>query len=191
MAEALLARRDALLSAIAGAAPLAEGLIATRIHGDFNLGQVLVSPGDATILDFEGKPGRAVADRRAKSSRWRDVAGLLRSLDYAAAVAAATEESGTATAAPTPRRTELIARWREAAGAAFLAAYRTAWEAEAGPIPAGAERALDLFLLEQAGHELVEEAAERPAWLPVPLRALAAAGSKLLGEMQPPGETDG
>ncbi|WP_372619418.1 maltose alpha-D-glucosyltransferase [Falsiroseomonas sp.] len=188
LAKELLGRRDSLLAAIEAAAPQADGLIATRIHGDFNLGQVLVSPGDATILDFEGKLGRSVADRRAKSSRWRDVAGLLRSLDYAAAVATATEESGTATAAPTPRRIELIARWRQAAGTAFLAAYRAAWEAEAGPLPAGAERLLDLFLLEQAANELVEDAAERPAWLPVALRGLAEFAGKLLDEIQPGGD---
>jgi maltose alpha-D-glucosyltransferase/alpha-amylase len=177
LAAALRARGPALLAALRGLAP-AEAAPATRIHGDFHLGQVLVAPGDAVILDFEGEPARPLDARRAKGSAWRDVAGLLRSLDYAAAVATATEESGAATAAPTPRRTELIARWRDAAGEAFLAAYRATWEAETGAPPPG-EALLDLFLVEKAAYELGYEAANRPAWVPVPLRGLAALAERL------------
>jgi maltose alpha-D-glucosyltransferase/alpha-amylase len=182
LAGRLLDRRGALLSAIRAAAPAATGLLATRVHGDFHLGQVLVAPGDAVILDFEGEPARPLAARRAKGSAWRDVAGLLRSLDYAAAVAAATEESGTATAAPTGRRTELIVRWRDAAGAAFLAAYRATWEAETGSPPPGEATLLDLFVMEKAAYEIAYEAANRPAWLPVPLRGLATLAERLLEE---------
>jgi maltose alpha-D-glucosyltransferase/alpha-amylase len=181
----LVGRRRPLLAAIEAAAPAPDGLCATRLHGDFHLGQVLVAQGDAIILDFEGQATRSLPARRAKGSAWRDVAGLLRSLDYAAAVAAATEESGAATAAPTPRRAELIGRWREAAGEAFLATYRATWEAEVGPVPAGGPAALDLFLVEKAAEELVHEAAHRPAWLPVPLRGLARLAARLLGEEQP------
>ncbi|WP_209318277.1 maltose alpha-D-glucosyltransferase [Falsiroseomonas selenitidurans] len=181
----LLERRDRLVRALDHAAPLPDGMAATRIHGDFHLGQVLVSPGDAVILDFEGEPARPLEARRAKSSPLRDVAGLLRSLDYAAAVAAATEESATATVAPTPRRAALIRRWRQAAELAFLAAYNQAWEAEAGPVPAGAAAALDLFLLEKAAYEVGYEIANRPAWLPVPLRGLATIAGRLLGEPPP------
>jgi maltose alpha-D-glucosyltransferase/alpha-amylase len=185
MAARLVARREALLAAIRNAAPAPEGLAATRLHGDFHLGQVLVSPGDAMILDFEGDPERPIDARRAKGSAWWDVAGLLRSLDYAAAVAAATEESGTATAAPTPRRAELIGQWRAAAGTAFLGCYRATWEAEAGAIPAGAPAALDLFLLQKAASEILHEAGHRPAWLPVPVRGLASLAEKLIGDPQP------
>jgi maltose alpha-D-glucosyltransferase/alpha-amylase len=141
--------------------------------------------GDAIILDFEGEATRSLAARRAKDSGWRDVAGLLRSLDYAASVATVTEESGAATAAPTSKRTELIGQWRRAAGDAFLASYRSTWEAEAGLLPAAAEAALDLFLIEKAADELVEEARERPAWMPVPLRGLAAVARKLMAGQAP------
>jgi maltose alpha-D-glucosyltransferase/alpha-amylase len=186
LAQGLLARRAALLAAIRAAAPGLEGLAATRIHGDFHLGQVLVATGDAVILDFEGEPDRPLATRRTKASGWRDVAGLLRSLDYAAAIAAATEESGTATAAPTGRRAQLIAQWRQAAGRAVLHAYRATWQAEAGAPPAEAQ-ALELFQLEKAAYELAYEANNRPAWLGVPLRGLAALADRLLGPMQPTG----
>ena len=184
LAGKLLAQRAALLDAVRAAAPGLVGLAATRIHGDFHLGQVLVATGDAVILDFEGEPDRPLAARRAKASAWRDVAGLIRSLDYAAAVAAATEDSGTATAAPTSRRADLIAQWRQAACRVALHAYRATWQAEAGAPPAEA-LALELFQLEKAAYELSYEANNRPAWLGVPLRGLAALADRLLGAVQP------
>ncbi|WP_439551056.1 maltose alpha-D-glucosyltransferase [Falsiroseomonas sp.] len=183
-ARRLVADRARLVEAIRALAPDPAGLLATRCHGDFHLGQVLVATGDAVILDFEGEPARPLAARRAKSSPWRDVAGLLRSLDYAAAVAAATEESGTATAASSTRRAALITRWRSAAEAAFLAAYRATWEGEAGAAPAGAATLLDLFLVEKAAYEVGYELANRPPWLPVPVLGLAAVLDRLVPPME-------
>ncbi|WP_237217361.1 putative maltokinase, partial [Falsiroseomonas oryziterrae] len=181
-ARHLIAHRAALLRALRRLAPQDGTLHLTRLHGEFHLGQVLVAPGDAIILDFGGDPARSPAERRAKDCALRDVAGLLASLEYAAAVVVATEESGTATAAPTSRRAALISAWREAAGEAFLGAYRDAWEAEAGRLPAEAAKALDLARIATAARQLREEMAARPAWIGVPLRTLESLAAKLLRE---------
>ncbi|HYZ32861.1 MAG TPA: hypothetical protein VE684_11355, partial [Crenalkalicoccus sp.] len=108
--------------------------------------------------------------------------GLLRSLDYAAAVATANEVSAAASAAPVERRAALFARWRNEAAAAFLAAYRAIAAAAPEPwVPEQAEAPLtDLFLIEKAAYEVRYEAANRPNWIGVPLRGLAALADRLL-----------
>ncbi|WP_043363323.1 maltose alpha-D-glucosyltransferase [Belnapia sp. F-4-1] len=181
LAAALVAKREALHQAAQRLAQSADGALKTRVHGDFHLGQVLVAQGDAVIVDFEGEPARTLEERRAKGSPLRDVAGLLRSLDYAASVAVASEASGAATAAPAERRAALFQRWQREASAAFLEAYRTVEHAAESPwVPAGAEAALlDLFLLEKAAYEVRYEAANRPAWIGVPLRGLAALAERI------------
>jgi maltose alpha-D-glucosyltransferase / alpha-amylase len=82
--EALLSRRDACHQRIEALCKETVALAKTRIHGDYHLGQVLVAQNDFYILDFEGEPARPLAERRAKSSPLKDVAGMLRSFDYAA-----------------------------------------------------------------------------------------------------------
>ncbi len=86
--EKLLGARSALDERIAKIAKTTALGTKTRIHGDYHLGQVLVSKDDVVIIDFEGEPTRTLEERRQKSSPLRDVAGMLRSLDYAASAAA-------------------------------------------------------------------------------------------------------
>ena len=181
MAGELIARAEAMRAAVSRLAHAAPGALKTRVHGDFHLGQVLVAQGDAVIVDFEGEPARSLEERRAKGSPLRDVAGLLRSFDYAASVAAATEDSATATAASTERRAALLERWRQEASKAFLDAYRAvAAEAPDKWVPAEGEAALlDLFLIEKAAYEVRYEAANRPTWIGLPLRGLSALAARV------------
>lgn len=160
----------------------------TRVHGDFHLGQVLVVQGDAYIIDFEGEPARPMEQRRAKSSPMRDVAGLLRSFDYAAAAAA---PGRTAASAQTEeRRITLLERFREQATSAFLQAYRSVLQEAPQPwVPIESEAPLlDLFLLEKAAYEIRYEAANRPSWLGIPLLGLTRIADRVLETEGAPAE---
>ena len=181
-AEFLLANRDKLREAARRLARDGKGAVQTRVHGDFHLGQVLVVQGDAFIIDFEGEPARTMEQRRAKSCPMRDVAGLLRSFDYAAAAAAPGRVAASETAAV--RRGELLALFKTRASAVFLEAYRSVLT-EASPrwVPAAAEGSLlDLFLLEKAAYEIRYEIANRPSWLAIPLGGFFAIAERLVGE---------
>jgi trehalose synthase-fused probable maltokinase len=126
--------------------------VVSRIHGDYHLGQLLVrADGGYSIIDFEGEPARSLPERRAPSSPLRDVAGLLRSLDYAARTA--------------ERRSKLDAEeWLKQGRAAFVAGY--------GGVPPAMRALLDAFELEKACYEVRYEAGNRPAWLWLPLAAV-------------------
>ncbi len=145
----------------------------TRVHGDFHLGQVLVTPGDATLIDFEGEPAKTMEQRRAKSSPLRDVAGLLRSFDYAAASALAGRAPGSEQWGE--RQATLVEQFRQSAGRAFVQAYRTVLHSTPNPWvrPEMEEKLLYLFLLEKAAYEVRYEAANRPAWIGIPLAGIA------------------
>ena len=82
-AKRLLARRDELLARIGALAASASGGVKIRVHGDYHLAQVLVVQNDFVIADFEGEPGRSLAERAEKRTAMKDVAGMLRSFDYA------------------------------------------------------------------------------------------------------------
>jgi maltose alpha-D-glucosyltransferase / alpha-amylase len=152
------------------------GSLTSRIHGDFHLGQVLVVSGDVHIIDFEGEPARPLAERRAKSSPLRDVAGILRSFDYAAATLVDRRNVGSAPISD-EQRDAFVARFRAGAPRAFLKAYRAAIRASGATVSA---RLLDLFLLEKAAYELTYEAANRPSWLAVPLAGLSELARRVL-----------
>ncbi len=172
-ARDLASRRGALEAHIEALAAGAAGAPRTRIHGDLHLGQVLVTAGDVTIIDFEGEPAKPLDARRAKDSPLRDVAGVLRSFDYAAATALhGLSEPGEAGQA---RAEALADDFRHASAEVFLRGYREA----GGALDDGL---LDLFLLEKAAYEVAYEAANRPDWLETPLYGLAAIADRLLQE---------
>jgi maltose alpha-D-glucosyltransferase/alpha-amylase len=170
-AAQLLAARIELLKRIDTCAPPTVRAFKTRLHGDYHLGQVLIAQNDFVITDFEGEPARPLAERRQKHSALRDVAGMLRSFNYALhqAIAHATLERPDALASlQAPARA-----WEAVARSAFLDAYRetasraglfTSWDDMRG--------LLDLFLLEKAFHELAYEVDNRPDWVRVPLAGL-------------------
>jgi maltose alpha-D-glucosyltransferase / alpha-amylase len=181
LAQKLLAQREGLIAAIDRLAQSGQGTLLTRIHGDFHLGQVLVAQGDAYIIDFEGEPLRGLEERRAKTSSLRDVAGLLRSLDYVAVTVAAPDDD-----VPSQQfrevRTALLDRFHVEARTAFLDSY---WEivTEAPHLGYSDDRQdllLDLFLLEKAAYEIHYEAANRPKWLAIPLRGLSRIADRLV-----------
>jgi maltose alpha-D-glucosyltransferase/alpha-amylase len=142
-----------------------------RAHGDYHLGQVLLANNDFVIIDFEGEPTRPLAERRRKHLALRDVAGMLRSFDYARHAALRAAADGDRLAAP-------AAQWLRATRAAFVDAYRD----EALRSGLFADRAgfdalapaLELAELEKLLYELRYELNHRPDWAGVPLQALAA-----------------
>ena len=140
-----------------------------RHHGDFHLGQVLVTPNDDfVVLDFEGEPARPLAERRERHSPLRDVAGMLRSFSYAAAVGgrdlAGGDEAGAA-----------LRRWEEEARTAFLAGYFGERLPSFVPqAPGAADRLLALFETEKVFYELAYELNNRPDWVEVPLAGIAS-----------------
>ena len=169
----LLARRADCLETFKTLADGPVTAMKTRIHGDLHLGQILVVQNDFYIIDFEGEPARSLEERRAKGSPLRDVAGMLRSFDYAAGATlnklAEQDPDGVA------RVRADAADWKHLVQETFMASYSQAiagcpsWPAD----PAEADRLLKLFLLDKVLYEIRYEAANRPAWLRIPLAGLA------------------
>ena len=168
-AQELVNRQTSIAAAVRALGESGRGMLMTRIHGDFHLGQVLVASGDAHIIDFEGEPATPITERRAKTSPLRDVAGLLRSIDY---VGATLIDRRAIRAVPVDeaQRDQLIDRFRARASTAFLRAY---WEASGSSSGAAARALLDLFLIEKAAYEITYEVANRPTWIGVPLAGMA------------------
>jgi maltose alpha-D-glucosyltransferase/alpha-amylase len=181
-ARTVVGARDELPGTIGRLSQSAIGTLMTRVHGDFHLGQVLVAQGDAYLIDFEGEPSRPLAERRAKSCPLRDVAGLIRSFDYAAASSAMGRAAASQRA--DERREAILDRFRAAATGAFLDAYRRTHAAAPRRWVEAAQEAdlLDLFLLQKAAYEVAYEAANRLAWLPIPLRGLAALAERVIAK---------
>jgi maltose alpha-D-glucosyltransferase/alpha-amylase len=182
LAQSLIARRELLLEAVRRLRSADGALLKTRVHGDFHLGQVLVAQGDAVIVDFEGEPARGLAERRARISPMKDVAGLLRSFDYAAEMLPL-EFPRTDDVPSAARRRTALEIWRVAATTAFLDAYRAMAEAQPHPWigPSGDQDTIDIFLIDKVAYEIGYEIANRPTWLQIPLRGLDRLAQRLLG----------
>jgi trehalose synthase-fused probable maltokinase len=147
----------------------------TRTHGDLHLGQTLrSSAGQFLVIDFEGEPTRPLRDRRARNSPLRDVAGMLRSFSYAAAVGSRHSALG-GRAVLAEGRESKAESWENSARAAFLRGYFSETKGLKGLLPRSrdnAERLIRMFELEKAFYELQYELDHRPDWVWVPLRGI-------------------
>ncbi len=172
LADRLFALRDRLFYRIRALIPDEVEAQKTRFHGDFHLGQVLVVKNDFFIVDFEGEPARPLAERRRKSSPLRDVAGMIRSFDYASVTAV--RHLAEARPAAEPRMVQLAEAWRHRAVDGFRAAYRkTMRGCAAYPVSKKQARMMvAFFTLEKAVYEASYELANRPGWVDIPLKGV-------------------
>jgi maltose alpha-D-glucosyltransferase/alpha-amylase len=170
-ARTVLAHHNALKDRIQACISGQIKAVKTRYHGDYHLGQVLLTQNDFVLTDFEGEPARPFAERRHKHSPLRDVAGMLRSFNYAAhtALAHATAERPADLAKFEP----LLREWEAEVGRVFLAAYEVAVPGSGlCATDASLRGLLDLFLLEKALYEVRYELDNRPDWVVIPLRGI-------------------
>ena len=153
---------DKIGDAFSSLAKLTDPVPAQRVHGDYHLGQVMRTQTGWVVLDFEGEPASPLAQRRARSSPLRDVAGMLRSFDYAARHQLLTH----------PERDMLApvaGEWVQRNGEAFCAGYAAA----GGLDPARNAVLLRALLMDKAVYEVIYEARNRPNWLVIPLESIA------------------
>ncbi|WP_280153932.1 maltose alpha-D-glucosyltransferase [Piscinibacter sp. XHJ-5] len=175
-AGAVLAMRDQILRRVGDLAAGMPRALKTRLHGDYHLGQVLVSRNDFVIIDFEGEPSRGFEERRVLQSPLRDVAGMLRSFGYAGANALrgiALNADEAAALAP------LMLEWEAQARRAFLQSYDQ--HARGHSLYDALEPGhglLGLYELQKALYELRYEIDNRPDWVGIPLQGI-------LGLMRP------
>ena len=169
-ARELAGRREQIVARIDALQPPPGRVLKTRHHGDYHLGQVLISKNDFIITDFEGEPARPVEERRRKHSPLRDVAGMVRSFSYAAGAGL-----GRAIEAPEDeaKLAPLAADWEAQVRNVFLTAYEeTARQTGIYASTADFRALLELFELEKAFYELRYELNNRPDWVRWPLAGI-------------------
>ena len=174
VAEQALAAAEALHAVVEKRASGPTTALAIRLHGDFHLGQALVTKNDFIITDLEGEPGRSLAERRAKHTVLKDVAAMLRSIDYARVVAARQFAARPSSGAVDVRA--FLDDWRLQTHAAFREAYRAAigdcrvWPREEREV----EHLLKLATIERVLYEIRYELTHRPELVAVPLLDLTS-----------------
>jgi maltose alpha-D-glucosyltransferase/alpha-amylase len=174
-ANEVLVHQDRVLARLDAAASEDTQGQKIRIHGDYHLGQVLVTRNDFVIVDFEGEPGHSIEQRRAKQSPLRDVAGMLRSFSYvehSALRSVAHDDVEFAKLAP------LAHAWTAEVRTAFLSAYEAEARRNSTDTSMTPGRGLlGLFELEKALYELRYELSNRPTWVGIPLQGILEWGA--------------
>jgi maltose alpha-D-glucosyltransferase / alpha-amylase len=172
LVERLLSQRKVLHDRLSTLLPPDIGGSNIRLHGDFRLEQMLIVKDDIFIIGFEGEAGVPLDERRRKAPAARDVAGLIRSIDYS--VVAALDRATKGSPDERGRLAAALSGWRERSVAAFLGAYRESmtgtrlWPDD----PHARDALVNFFVLEKAVHEIEYELAHRPDWLRMPVAGL-------------------
>ena len=148
---------------------------AQRVHGDLHLGQTLRTSLGWKLVDFEGEPAKPLAERRLPDSAWRDVAGMLRSFDYAAQ---SVVKDLHAADAPGSQISYRAKEWLERNRAAFLEGYvERRIEGGGEPLSPAEEAMIDAYEADKAVYEVIYEARNRPSWVDIPLQAIDRIGA--------------
>jgi maltose alpha-D-glucosyltransferase/alpha-amylase len=170
-ARAVVALEDVLLKQARAVMDRKIPMSRLRIHGDYHLGQVLFTGKDFVIVDLEGEPSRSLTERRYKRSPLRDLAGMIRSYEYAAAYSV---RHGPMRSEDVPALLPWARLWQRWASASFLRGYLDA-AGDAAYLPKGTDAfgaMLDFYLLDKAIYELRYELNNRPEWVGIPLEAI-------------------